>query len=189
LVEETLDLSATSKTKAKSYTQTTPDRIVVPIAAQPLVLTFEKHVGVKMKATAAATWTGTWKAGNGTISTMSDIVRGAPYSFSSRFEGTPGASPEEFLAAAYAGCFNQAIANNFGMKDLQAESVETTAEVDLGYGDDGHPAIKGIHVKVTAKVPGATEEVFQYCAGRAKTNCTIAKQLKCEITMEAKLIA
>lgn len=141
-----------------------------------------------MKATASATWQGAWKTGQGAISAKSGVVSNAPYSFSSRFEGTPGASPEEFLAAGYAGCFNQALANNFGMNNLEAESVDTTVEVELGYGEDKHPAIKGIHVKVSAKAPGATEEIFQKCAERARTNCTIAKQLKCEITMEAKLL-
>ncbi|WP_431102990.1 OsmC family peroxiredoxin [Roseateles noduli] len=142
-----------------------------------------------MKASASATWTGPWITGEGTISARSGVVNKAPYSFSSRFEGTPGASPEEFLAAGYAGCFNQALANNFGMNKLEAKSVDTYVDVDLGYDDDRRPTIKGIHVIVSAKVPGATEEMFLHCANRAKTNCTIAKLLKCEITMEATLLA
>jgi organic hydroperoxide reductase OsmC/OhrA len=39
------------------------------------------------------------------------------------FQRSPGASPEELLAAAHAGCFNQALANNCGMISLKAESI------------------------------------------------------------------
>ena len=68
-----------------------------------------------MQAKGHSTWSGSWKQGAGTISTATDSVRGQPYSYASRFDGAPGASPEELLAAAHAGCFNQALANNFGI--------------------------------------------------------------------------
>jgi osmotically inducible protein OsmC len=74
-----------------------------------------------MKATGLSTWQGTCETGFGTISTTSDTFKAKPYSFSSRFNGTSGASPEELLAAAQAGYFNQALANNFGMIGLEAE--------------------------------------------------------------------
>jgi len=50
-----------------------------------------------MLATGLSTWKGTWKEGNGTISTTTDTFKHQPYLFSSRFEGTIGASPEELL--------------------------------------------------------------------------------------------
>lgn len=142
---------------------------------------------VVMKATGYSTWLGTWKEGSGTISTASDTIKNQPYSFSSRFEGASGASPEELLAAAHAGCFNQAIANNFGMIELEAASVETSVVIQFGYGEDGHPAIKHSHITVKAVVPGATRAQFDYCAERARSNCTISKILKCDITLSAAL--
>ena len=48
-----------------------------------------------MKAIGLSNWKGTWKTGTGTISTASDTLKETAYTFSSRFEGTPGASPEE----------------------------------------------------------------------------------------------
>ena len=57
-----------------------------------------------------------------TISTKSGDLEHVPYTFSSRFEGAAGASPEELLGAAHAGCFNQALANNFGMIELEAKA-------------------------------------------------------------------
>jgi osmotically inducible protein OsmC len=142
-----------------------------------------------MKATAFSTWTGSWKKGEGTLSTENGLLDHSPYSYASRFEGAPGASPEELLGVAHAGCFNQALANNFGMIDLEAEHIETSVVIDFGMGENGSPEIKSSHFIVTAKVPGATQEQFQHCADRARTNCTISKIMKCEITMEASLVA
>lgn len=142
-----------------------------------------------MKATGYSTWIGSWKEGSGTLSSQSETLKDKAYSFSSRFEGTPGGSPEELLGVAHAGCFNQALANNFGMKHFVADSINTSVTVDLGYGDDGHPAIKSLHVITEAKVPGLSQEDFQYCAERARTNCTLAKIIKCEITMSASLFS
>lgn len=140
-----------------------------------------------MKATGYATWQGSWKEGAGTLSTTSETLKEAPYSFSSRFEGAPGGSPEELLGTAHAGCFNQALANNFGMNESVAKRITTSVTVDLGYGDDGHPAIKNIHIVTQAWVPGMTEALFRHCAERARTHCTLAKIFNCEITLEATL--
>jgi osmotically inducible protein OsmC len=140
-----------------------------------------------MNATGNSTWQGSWKQGNGTVSTQSDTFKSKPYSFSSRFEGTPGASPEELLATALAGCFNQALANNFGMIGFEAKSVVTSVVVDLGYGENGHPAIKSAFVTTEAAVPGITRERFDYCAERARTTCTIALILKLDLGMSATL--
>jgi osmotically inducible protein OsmC len=141
-----------------------------------------------MKSTGYSTWHGNWKQGSGTVSTKSDTIKDKPYSFSSRFEGTPGASPEELLATAQAGCFNQALANNFGMIGFEAESINTSVEVELGYGDDGHPSIKSAVVTTEAKVPNITQERFEYCAERARTTCTIALILKLNLGMSATLV-
>jgi osmotically inducible protein OsmC len=140
-----------------------------------------------MNATGYSTWNGTWKTGRGTISTESNTLRGVPYSFASRFDGAEGASPEELLAAAHAGCFNQALANNFGMMSLTAESVETSVTVQMGKDEEGHPAITELFVTVKAKVPGISQEQFDYCAERARTRCSIAKALRCNIGITATL--
>jgi lipoyl-dependent peroxiredoxin len=140
-----------------------------------------------MKATGFSTWHGTWKQGSGTVSTQSETLKSTPYSFSSRFEGTPGASPEELLATALAGCFNQSLANNFGMIGFEAQSISTSVVVELGYGDNGHPSIKSSFVTTEAAVPGITREKFDYCAERARTTCTVALILKLDLGMSATL--
>lgn len=141
-----------------------------------------------MKAQGFSTWQGTWKEGAGTIATASPSVASQAYSYASRFEGSPGASPEELLAAAQAGCFNQALANNFGMRSLTAQAIDTSVLIELGQDNDGRPAIVGSHIVVAARVAGATDEQLQQCAQRASTNCSISKIMRCPITFEAHLL-
>ena len=141
-----------------------------------------------MKAIGHANWTGSWKNGSGTLATETPAARDMPYTFSSRFEGAPGASPEELLAVAQAGCFNQALANNFGMIGLEASRIETSVAIDLIIDDEGHPKILGLHVTVAAAAPDITQEQFERCAERARTNCTIAKLLNQPLGMTATLL-
>jgi osmotically inducible protein OsmC len=142
-----------------------------------------------MNATGFSTWAGTWKEGAGTISTQTATLKSAAYSFASRFEGAEGASPEELLAAAHAGCFNQALANNFGMLGLVADSVDTAVSVEMGQDEENTPAITRLSVTLKAKVPGITQAQFDHCAERARTRCSIAKALKCEIGLSATLLS
>lgn len=141
-----------------------------------------------MQAQGFSTWQGNWKEGAGTLSTFTDTLHGAPYSYASRFDGAPGASPEELLATAHAGCFNQALANNFGMQALSAQTISTAVSVELGKDELGRPAILGVHIRVEARVAGATPAQFEQCAERARSNCAISKVLRCDITMSAHLL-
>jgi len=141
-----------------------------------------------MKSTGRSTWQGSWKEGHGTVSTGTTTLPATSFSFSSRFEGTPGASPEELLAVAEAGCFNQALANNFGMIGYVAQSIDTTVEIELVISPEGHPTITTLHVTVKAQAAGITQEQFTNCAERARTNCTIAKLLNRQLTIDAELL-
>ncbi|NYF87965.1 OsmC family peroxiredoxin [Tunturiibacter empetritectus] len=142
-----------------------------------------------MKAEAYSNWTGTWKEGSGSISTKSPTVKQQPFSYASRFHGAPGGSPEELLAAAHAGCFNQALANNFGMMGLSAAAIITKVEIDLTQNERDRPSIQGSHITVEAKVSGASQEQFAECAEHARANCSISRILNCEISMSATLHA
>jgi len=142
-----------------------------------------------MKSTGISTWEGTWKEGKGTISTKSDTLKEVPVSFSSRFEGTPGASPEELLAAAHAACFNQALANIAGQNKFETKSILTTADIELGYEESsGHPEIKSLNFFVSAAIPGATKEQLVDFAEKARVGCTISKIIKLDTTVTAVLI-
>ena len=139
-----------------------------------------------MKRNASAEWQGGLKDGNGTISTDSGVLENTQYSFSTRFEEGKGTNPEELIAAAHAGCFSMALSGQLGNAGLTAERINTTAAVTLEKTDAGF-TVTTVHLEVTAKIPGATDEAFQTAAGNAKAGCPISRLLKAEITMDAKL--
>jgi osmotically inducible protein OsmC len=141
-----------------------------------------------MKKSASAVWQGGLKDGKGTISTESGALKNAPYGFNSRFEGQPGTNPEELIGAAHAGCFSMALSLILGEAKLTAERIDTTAEVTLEKLADGF-SITAVHLTLKAKIPGATQAVFEELAGKAKAGCPVSKVLNAKITLDATLVA
>ncbi len=134
----------------------------------------------------SAEWRGGLKEGKGTVSTDSGVLSTVPYSFGTRFENVKGTNPEELIAAAHAGCFSMALSAQLGGAGLTPQSIRTTASVTLDKVDAGF-AVTGIHLAVTAKIPGADRAAFEKAANEAKAGCPISKLLKAPITMDAKL--
>jgi osmotically inducible protein OsmC len=139
-----------------------------------------------MKRTASAAWQGGLKDGKGSISTESGVLSDTQYSFSTRFEDGKGTNPEELIAAAHAGCFTMALSAQLGTEGKTPESIQTEAAVTMIKTDAGF-TITAVHLKVRAKVPGASPPDFQKAAETAKANCPVSRVLNAEITMEAKL--
>ena len=139
-----------------------------------------------MKRQASAVWTGGLKDGRGTISTESRVLSETQYSFSTRFENGVGTNPEELIGAAHAGCFSMALSGQLGAAGMTAERIKTTATVMLEKKEAGF-AITGIHLDLTAKIPGADAEKFRTAAAAAKEGCPVSKALNVPITMDAKL--
>jgi lipoyl-dependent peroxiredoxin len=135
----------------------------------------------------SAQWKGGLKDGKGTVSTASGVLKGTPYSFSSRFEGQQGTNPEELIGAAHAGCFSMALSSQLDAAGLKAESIDTTATVSLEKLEGGF-AVTSVHLEVRAKVPGADQAKFDESAKKAKEGCPISKLLNTKITMDAKLV-
>jgi lipoyl-dependent peroxiredoxin len=139
-----------------------------------------------MIVTAAAEWTGPFTTGTGTLSTRSRTLDGVPYSYASRFEGAPGACPEELVGAALAGCYNHALANISGLAGVTIDRIHTTAEVQMGRDERG-PALLSIQLTVAAEAAGVDDATFQDLAERARVNCAISKALVPAITLRAAL--
>src|SRR5580765_8335815 len=139
-----------------------------------------------MQRKPSAIWKGGLKDAKGTISSASGILSNTPYSFSQRFEDAPGTNPEELIAAAHAGCFTMALSGQLGGANLTAESLATTATVTMEKLDAGW-TVTTIHLDVTARIPGATQEVFAEKAKAAKEGCPISRLLNAKITMDARL--
>mgnify|MGYP001055855412 CR=1 FL=1 len=140
-----------------------------------------------IKKTASAHWSGGLKDGKGQISTESGALSNQPYGFNTRFEDKAGTNPEELIGAAHAGCFSMALSMILHDFDAVADDIDTTATVGLEEKDGGF-AITTIHLDLTAKIPGISEDDFQKAANMAKENCPLSKVLAAaEITMDAKL--
>jgi lipoyl-dependent peroxiredoxin len=139
-----------------------------------------------MQRKASAIWKGSLKEGKGSISSASGVLQNTPYSFSTRFENTPGTNPEELIAAAHAGCFSMALSAQLAGMNLTPWSIETTATLSLEKLDSGW-SITAVHLDVVGRVPNADSAAFQKAAENAKTGCPVSKVLKANITMNAKL--
>jgi osmotically inducible protein OsmC len=140
-----------------------------------------------MKRNASAVWHGNLKAGKGTVSTESGILKQTPYSFTSRFESGSGTNPEELIAAAHAGCFTMALSAALEKAGFVADTLETSAALTLENDPKTSWTISAVHLTTTAKVPGITAEKFAEIAAGAKANCPVSRVLRAEISLDAKL--
>jgi len=136
-----------------------------------------------MKRSANAHWEGSLKEGKGTFAVASGAIRGTPYSFKTRFEGTPGANPEELVAAAHASCFSMAVGAQLGERGITPESIETTCDITF---ENLTLTNSALATKVTAR--GADKAQIEQAVAAAKAGCPISKVLKLEITLELKIV-
>jgi osmotically inducible protein OsmC len=141
-----------------------------------------------MKRNASAVWHGNLKAGKGTLSTDSTVLKDTQYSFGSRFESGVGTNPEELIAAAHAGCFTMALTAALEQAGFTADTLNTAASLTLENNPQTSWTISAIHLVTTAKVPGISTEKFAEVAAGAKANCPVSRLLKASISLDAKLV-
>lgn len=140
-----------------------------------------------IKKSGSAHWEGNLKKGKGNVSTETKVLDAQPYGFNTRFEDGKGTNPEELIGAAHASCYSMALSMILEGSDLVADSIDTKATVHLDEKDGGF-AVTRVHLDVSAKIPGATQDQFDEATNTAKENCPISKLLTAEITMDAKLL-
>jgi osmotically inducible protein OsmC len=141
-----------------------------------------------MKRNASAMWNGDLKTGKGTLSTDSGVLANTQYSFATRFENAKGTNPEELIAAAHAGCFSMALSAQLGEAGLVPQSINTKASVTLEKTDGGF-TITAVHLDLTARIPGASQQAFDTAAEAAKKGCPVSKLLNATITLDKRLEA
>ncbi len=139
-----------------------------------------------MQRKASAVWRGGLKDGKGSISAPGGVLANTPYSFTTRFENSPGTNPEELIAAAHAACFSMALSAQLGGANLTAESISTNVTLSLDKLDSGW-TITASHLDVVGRVPGADAATFQKYAEAAEKGCPVSKVLNAKISMTAKL--
>ena len=146
----------------------------------------QRRRSIFMQRTASALWHRGLKDGEGIISVPSGVLFETPYSFVTRFENSPGTSPEELIAAALAASFTMGLSAQLVTLKFTPDCVKTTATATLE-SLNGAWTISTIHIETVARVPRMTASGFEAAAILAKKCCPVACLLKAEITMDARL--
>ena len=137
-------------------------------------------------STAQSRWEGSLKEGKGTMKTGTGSFEG-PFTYASRFESGPGATPEELIGAAHSGCYSMYLSALLTNDGITPTSIVTDAKVTIGE-VDGAPTITKIELSCEAEIPGIDEAAFKEKAEAAKKGCPVSKALAGpEITLTAKL--
>lgn len=116
-------------------------------------------------------WSGTIKDGNGKMTFSRHEV---PYSFASRFEDGAGASPEELIGAAYAGCFSMYLALLLSHEGLHPVNIEVNAIVTLENDDIG-PSITKIALDCNVDCPGLNYSKLHELTAITKAKCPVSR--------------
>jgi osmotically inducible protein OsmC len=140
----------------------------------------------RMNRKASVIWEGNLREGLGAMSTESGVLFNTPYSFRTRFDEGIGTTPDELIAASLGGCFSMALSNELELAGLHSERIETTATATLEELAAGWTLTR-VQLDVRAKVPHATQSLFIDAALAAKTKCPVARLLKANISMNARL--
>ncbi|ONI82081.1 peroxiredoxin [Saccharothrix sp. ALI-22-I] len=130
-------------------------------------------------------WEGNLLEGKGAVALESSGIGTFDVSWPSRAEQANGkTSPEELIAAAHSSCYSMALSHGLAQAGTPPQQVDTSAEVTFQPGT----GITGIHLTVTAIVPGLDAEGFAAAAENAKANCPVSQALAATpITLTATL--
>lgn len=137
---------------------------------------------MKFTRKASASWNGSGKEGDGTLTTESTVLDKSQYSFKTRFENGIGTNPEELIAAAHSGCFTMQLSFLLDEKGFKEKELTTEAKVSF---EDGE--VNKIHLDLVGSVKDIDKETFEEIANKAKEVCPISKLLKAEITLSISL--
>lgn len=135
-----------------------------------------------------ASWQGGLRDGQGQVSTETGVLSNQSYDFVKRFGDQKGTNPEELIGAAHASCFAMALSADLERAGLRAENIDAKSTVSLDM-SSGAPVISRVHVEVSARVPGASDDQFRQVAEGTKQNCPVSRVLSggAQITMNARL--
>lgn len=137
---------------------------------------------------ATVVWRGNLRHGRGEASTPNGTLQGVPLTYARRFQEAPGASPEQFMAAAHAGCFSMALAAGLEQRGHPPAQLTTRATVTIEP-RAGSWAITRSQLEVNGQVPGIDSRTFEEAAREAQEMCPVSRALagNVEISLTASL--
>ena len=139
---------------------------------------------VMIERTATAVWNGTLKEGDGRIDTASGVLKETPYSFTTRFERSPGTNPEELLASSHAACYSMAFALTLSNKGYHPASINTQATCYLESQKESGFKIVKMRLETTGEVSDMDTETFERMAREAEAICVISNALRAGVDIE-----
>lgn len=137
---------------------------------------------------AIATWNDP-RTDAGTLTTDSGALTNTPISPRARYEleALPTATtPEELLAAAYAGCFTMQLAEQLGAAGFRPMTLRTEARVQF-VRPSGRWEIPAVRLHCSAIVPGISAQEFLAISHEAKHRGPIAQAMRAEVTLTVSL--
>jgi osmotically inducible protein OsmC len=134
---------------------------------------------------ASVLWLGTSEHGKGSISTPKATLKMAFYATSGDIKRR-GTNPPELIAAAHAGSFSLALANELAVAGYTPRQINTTATVTME-NVAARWTLTQVHLEVIAAVPKAAQCDFVDATLRAKAICPVSRVLNANISMSAKL--
>lgn len=138
--------------------------------------------------TARTAWNGGLQDGTGQVELTSSRVGSYDVDFPKRASDDPQGvtSPEELIAAAHSACFAMSLSNELAQVGGTPQSMEVTAEVDLGPDEDnGGFILTAIRLRAVIEVEGLDDAAFDTGVQAAKVNCPVTKSLSVPITVDA----
>jgi osmotically inducible protein OsmC len=136
---------------------------------------------------ASAEWNGNMRRGTGSLSTGSGAITTLSYS-SIQHRNDGHSCPDELMAAAQAGCFSLALANELGEAGFKSPHIATSATFTIEQ-LRGAWTIIAIHLDTTATVARMSQTEFVDAALRAKDRCALTRLFKAPVSMRARLNA
>jgi osmotically inducible protein OsmC len=135
---------------------------------------------------AGVIWNGDLRSGNGMISTESRVLYEQPYSYSTRFENSPGTNPEELIAAAHAACFSMAFASTLAKAGYTVKQIETNAECTIQSKNGGGFEISNMLLHARGQIPNIDNDTFQRLAKEAAQDCPVSRLLSPGVNIDLK---
>ncbi|PFG44909.1 osmotically inducible protein OsmC [Georgenia soli] len=143
-------------------------------------------MGTPLKSRGSTTWNGDLASGSGATTLDSSGVGRFNVDWKARTTSHDGwrTSPEELLAAAHSACFAMQLSRELTENGTRPTRLDATAEVSFVAGT----GITGIHLHITARVPGVSAEGFRRIAESAAMNCPLSRALTAvEVTLSTTL--
>lgn len=135
---------------------------------------------------ASVRWVTGAHGGRRSVTTDSGALVGAPFSFVPARRRKAHTNSAELMAAAHAGSFSLALADELGKATLGAGEILVSAAVTLEHRVTGW-TIMNIHLTVVARLPRLSQGEFIDATVRAKTSCLVSRALRPTVSMNAKL--